>query len=519
MNTITVVHAAILHTNGWARPRLSGYATTREGMAASYIDNAGLDRPLLDSEQRRGTYRPNSAAARHRLQRAAVAVLSASKAARTFDHGPPSLSAARAYMRFFLPKTADGELLPLTCSEAEFTAHVGSGVSMYMNFVKMTGWMFTAATVIVLPQIYVNMRGSALALQWPWSNDECQFPSGLPGLVGRVMSTAAYAFYSHTLGNASFAASGTVHLATEMLLCIMFCIYVYAIYFYNSRALSSLEGEAVRASDFAVLVSQLPSQGVDSQAIRAHFAFFGPIASVALSHNHDELLRHFHAHRTIKSRWHSLHAEYMRTRFVARKEGETLLPSQSQQPSQHLPSVAASEAAGCASTHAACDAILGHLVATWQEMLEARRQLKAAAARPATCTGHAVVVFRRMEHAARCVRHFERIRNYEHLGGSAAGAGDSVDFRQLYLPVRPPASADGAQPAAYAKLEVKRAPEPSDIVWAHLRFSELQRRAGVIQTSAIIFLVSCVSTVFITTATAVATMYSQVISPVLAKAP
>ena len=33
-------------------------------------------------------------------------------------------------------------LLPLRCSEKEFSSHVGSGVSMYMHFVKCTGWLF-----------------------------------------------------------------------------------------------------------------------------------------------------------------------------------------------------------------------------------------------------------------------------------------------------------------------------------------------------------------------------------------
>ena len=52
-------------------------------------------------------------------------------------------------MRFYLPKSEDGKLLPITCSEQEFAAHVGSGVAIYMHFVKMTGSMFFVATVTV----------------------------------------------------------------------------------------------------------------------------------------------------------------------------------------------------------------------------------------------------------------------------------------------------------------------------------------------------------------------------------
>ena len=113
-----------------------------------------LDRPLLSEAdadppvalsrkglQRRATFR-----------RAIVGVLAQAKAGRTAAMPKPSIDIAKEHVRFFLPKTATGALLPLKCSEAEFSAHVGAGVALYMRFVKLTGYMFAFATVIALPQ-------------------------------------------------------------------------------------------------------------------------------------------------------------------------------------------------------------------------------------------------------------------------------------------------------------------------------------------------------------------------------
>ena len=75
------------------------------------------------------------------------------------DPGPPSLAAAREHMRYFLPKTTDGKLLSLFCSESEFSAHVGEGVAIYMHFLKNTRRMFAIACVLALPQFWTNATG------------------------------------------------------------------------------------------------------------------------------------------------------------------------------------------------------------------------------------------------------------------------------------------------------------------------------------------------------------------------
>lgn len=174
-----------------------------------------LLKPLTQSQLR----------ARRTLRRFGVAVLSRLRAERTHDPGPPSLAAAEAYMRYFLPKTDDGKLLPITCTEQEFAAHVGSGVAMYMNFVKMTGWMFFIATIFALPQFVANLGGSELKLEWPLNNPDCHSSGGIIGLVSTVLQGLGYIFYSCLLGNVSFSETqGIPHLASELLLSMMFCV-------------------------------------------------------------------------------------------------------------------------------------------------------------------------------------------------------------------------------------------------------------------------------------------------------
>ena len=80
----------------------------------------------------------------------------------------------------------------------------------------------------------------------------------------------------------------------------------------------------------------------------------------------------------------------------------------------------------------------------------------------------------------RCVRHFELIRRHERSRDGVSAY--SLDFRQLYFRVN-------------HKLEVSRAPEPSDILWQNLRCSRTQVRTQNLKTILIIFLISCVSTV------------------------
>ena len=104
--------------------------------------------------------------------------------------------------------------------------------------------------MVSLPQFYANYSGDGLALEWPWTSEQCTFSDGVVGLAGRLMSTLAYVFYSTTLGNvgAEGAAPGLIHLCSEMLLCIMFCIYVYLVNWYNEQVLSTIEtADAVRA--------------------------------------------------------------------------------------------------------------------------------------------------------------------------------------------------------------------------------------------------------------------------------
>ena len=113
-------------------------------------------------------------------------------------------------------------------------------------------------------------------------------------------------------------------------------------------------------------------------------------------------------------------------------------------------------------------------------LLKAREGLARTARLPSPCTGHAFVVFRDMEAASRCVHHFDLIRRHEKSRDGVSGA--SVDFRQLYY-------------RTTAKLDVNRAPEPSDIIWENLPYSKRQGRVRIIKTSLFMLGIACFSTV------------------------
>ena len=110
----------------------------------------------------------NAFKACRKLRRAVVRQLSREKAMRAPVVGKPQLDDAREHVRFFLPKTSSGELLSLRCSEMEFSKHFGTGVSLYMRFQKVTGYMFLAASLVVLPQLLANHSGRGLELPDPF---------------------------------------------------------------------------------------------------------------------------------------------------------------------------------------------------------------------------------------------------------------------------------------------------------------------------------------------------------------
>jgi len=380
------------------------------------------------------------------------------------------LAAAEEHVRFFLPKDSTGKLLNLRCSEDEFSARVGTGVALYMRFVRTTGYMFAVATLVALPQIIANVCGTRLQLRWPWeaSCDATLPPDGEP--VARLAAlggqAALHALLSTLLGNASLGEglwTDGAHLFSASTLCGMFCVYVYWVWSTGLRGLSAApEASSARASDFAVRVSCLPRAYTDPHAVKAHFSFFGPIASIALSVDSLPLLRSLERQHRLAAAWRKLHTMH------------ALLP-------------AAQKARRAPALRRAAERLL-------VKMTRARATLRAESAAPCVCNGTAFVVFRRRTDAARCVRHFELIRAHErshHLS-----VGTNVDFRQLYF-------------RTAHKLQVSRACEPSDIIWRNLRYSRATMRAAGVRTTLLVALFSCLSTAAITVANFMGTSHSS----------
>ena len=98
----------------------------------------------------------NAFKACRKLRRAVVRQLSRDKAERAAVVGKPQLDGAREHVRFFLPKTSSGELLSLRCSEKEFSKHVGTGVSLYMRFQKVTS-LHAPGCLLLTPTLALSL--------------------------------------------------------------------------------------------------------------------------------------------------------------------------------------------------------------------------------------------------------------------------------------------------------------------------------------------------------------------------
>ena len=155
----------------------------------------------------------------------------------------------------------------------------------------------------------------------------------------------------------------------------------------------------------------------DSCMLRqAHFSFFGPIASVALSYDNEALLALLDRQQDLHSAYRRLHYQYAAALGSGRKPGvcRAKLKALEKQVTSRASLIARVRSRLTVSPR-------------WQlsALLASRKELRGQLAAPSHCTGHAFVVFRRLADAARCVRHFELIRRHER-----EGVADNVDFRQ-----------------------------------------------------------------------------------------
>lgn len=486
--------------------------------------------------------------ARARLRQAIVHVIAAARLEHSLAVGAeppprPQLQLAREYVRFLLPKGDDGQLLSLCCPEAQFGAHVGAGVSTYMRFVRLTCGMFGIATLITIPQYLANYRGSGLGLASPWSSEgrcadayaEAARNGPLAQVLAHVTGIAAWLLYGSMLGNADLGSTppvlaaqdsmlhetrlgclggrldgmpadppahgaqpaaaapfgaasvptcgggweGAAHLWSELALASYFCVYALYVFRRHRRALANIESSSgARASDFAVHVVGLPETGATPASVRAHFRFFGPVASVALSRDERRVVAGLLELRGLRREWRHLHAEYARADAALRpaRPGSNLLRSME-----------------AASARQAKRTLLRRMEATLRSLLLCGSRLRAAAAEPSPCTGHAFVVFSTAAAAARCTRHFGAIRR--HSAAVGLGGGQSVDFRHMYW-------------NETFKLEVCRAPEPSDIIWESLPTSPAVAFGRRLRTTLLLLLVSCLSTMLIVLANQFATLHS-----------
>ena len=76
--------------------------------------------------------------------------------------------------------------------------------------------------------------------------------------------------------------------------------------------LSKIDAAKTTASDFGVVVKKLPHGAADAAAVKAHFTFFGDVASAALSVDNRHLLALLRQQGRLHAQWRTLHVLYAR---------------------------------------------------------------------------------------------------------------------------------------------------------------------------------------------------------------
>ena len=212
---------------------------------------------------------------------------------------------------------------------------------------------------------------------------------GLLLLVSEAIATFQWVIYASELGNVEFNTGtyGIPHLCSELLLSMLFCVYVFLTLHINTQVLEEIEAEGVRASDFAVMVSRLPATGSDPDSC-AHtlhsLAMSPPSPSRPKTIGYSLLEKQ----RSLQVRWRHLHLAYGRalksSRAVTHSVGGAQLRAESGSHKKGL------------------NKLLDQIEVTWGELLRTRAELRSASTEPALCTGHAVVIFKEMSAAAKC---------------------------------------------------------------------------------------------------------------------
>ena len=127
--------------------------------------------------------------------------------------------------------------------------------------------MLLAASLVVLPQLLANHSGRGLELPDPFHGCPGQPAvstwASFTATVSTAMGGLSYLFFSSLLGNAVFdgslsthgwAATGWAHLLGELLLCCLFCVYVYWIWQHNAHALEEIDEDQARARTCSTLL-------------------------------------------------------------------------------------------------------------------------------------------------------------------------------------------------------------------------------------------------------------------------
>ena len=358
---------------------------------------------------------------------------------------------SRDHARSLLPHDQNGNLLPLTAPLACFRV-LGAGVHTYLRWCKMMQTVFMVAFAFSLANIVLNATGGELTL-----NDA----SGL-----------ARFFTATTLGNAR--ALNASYGAVEILISIAFIWGMYqgfTLVIDEEEAAEQRDGDDDNTqADCTLMLSNLPPAAISHEELSRWFAEFGEVTHAIVATSIREILLRMPQRRLLLDELHEAQAAY----FLARrpKTSWTLTDAfslfrrvrqteevSSSQHRTHPPTLPPSAQAQLEKMKARCEMCQTKLADYDRETLAMVRRRHVG-------TGYAFVTFASRDEAHKCKNLLK-----------------SSEYSRQFCGRR---------------LNARRAPEPSDVIWENLEVPPRKRRSRQLASLAIMFGIALVGTSIIT---------------------
>eukprot|EP00743_Colponemidia_sp_Colp-15_P005010 GILK01005396.1.p1 GENE.GILK01005396.1~~GILK01005396.1.p1 ORF type:complete len:784 (+),score=111.46 GILK01005396.1:81-2432(+) len=169
----------------------------------------------------------------------------------------------------------------------------GVGIELYFRFVKYMAVVLLVMSLIAIPNIFINSAGNRMSLADQKFGME-QTTLGNQGTVDNSTTTTYIDF--QVVGNTYHVEQRnmvTIIVFTDLGYCVMFLI---SLLWFKSRQgeVAELNDLAnVTAADYSIEVTGFPTEPVTEEEVRHHFQKYGKIVEVSLARQFNNVIQHY----------------------------------------------------------------------------------------------------------------------------------------------------------------------------------------------------------------------------------